>query len=110
MSWENRVTLGDGKTLTVAGVGNVIVPELAFGQIRKLQKDGTMARLANNDLSEDERLDAMYDIVLLAVKRHYPDATKEDLESGFTLAQLQDAVAMAVKLEVRKPGDPMVAA
>lgn len=70
------------------GDSTYIVPPLSFKALRLLK--GKLRLLTDiGNIPEDEQLDAVLDVVLMALNRNYPMMTREDLEDIIDLANLR---------------------
>lgn len=74
----------------------LIVPALNFKSLRTLKpKLALLSALSPTDGVTDEVQEAMLDIVHTALKRNYPNLSREELEEGFDLTN-RDRIIKAV--------------
>ena len=81
----------EGIKVNIGGV-EYQVPALNFSALKSLS--GTIAKLKKIDLESGEtELDAVIDIVYHAVRRNYPEITKETLAAGLDLRNTREVLA-----------------
>lgn len=68
------------------GKKNYIIPALSIKSIRRLRND--IDKIAGKNITSDESIDAVLNIIHEAIKRNYPDITKEHLEDVVDLGNM----------------------
>jgi hypothetical protein len=79
----------EGTTVMMGGQGWVI-PPLNLKSVRKIQP--LIPVLNAMDIASPEAVDAMVELVFIALQRNYPDVTKDQVEDMVDLGNLQGIV------------------
>lgn len=85
-----------GVRLNIGGT-DYIVPALNFRILRQVQPR-LHALTSMAAIPDDEQLNTVIDIVLMALQRNYPDMTRETLEEAVDLDNLKEIVAAIMGL------------
>lgn len=103
MSFDKTIEpFADGTKIRIPG-HELVLPELAFGALRALEDD--IRKLRDASTPEEEKLSIMYSVVEAALKRHYPEVTRDDVVTAFSLRNLKEGLAGALRFEDEKSGE-----
>lgn len=95
----------DGVEITVPG-HRLVVPELSLKQREQLE-ERILKLPPDSGATDKDRVNISYEVVTAALRRHYPDATEDEVRELFTARKLAVAIRAAVAFR-GEDGRPLV--
>lgn len=78
------------------GDAEYVVPSLTLAQVRRFHEDGTLAKVPQHGVGfilSLENQDAALSVIVAALKRNYPDITREAIEERVDLVGVGKIIA-----------------
>ncbi|MEW6563318.1 MAG: hypothetical protein AB1400_08835 [Pseudomonadota bacterium] len=82
----------DGVSIRMGGK-EWVVPPLTFRALRNLRHDIQALAESSGALPGDEAMDGIIEIVHTAMKRNYPELTRDEIEDMLDIANMQHVIA-----------------
>jgi hypothetical protein len=85
-------TMIEGTSVRLSG-RDLMIPPLTLGQVKRLTPLIEKIAVQGENLGGPEALDACVEVIHAAIKRNYPDMTKDEVEDLVDLRNVHEAIS-----------------